>query len=95
MKTSFQIRALKKICEYLTLQTGKKVISNEMGQLNTQRQLVNSMLDACNSINMPYIIWYSGDAKRDGGLHCIILTAVYEQPEIFSGIICLKGGNLF
>ncbi|MEP6514538.1 MAG: hypothetical protein ABJA79_11755, partial [Parafilimonas sp.] len=57
--------ALKAITHYLMAVTGKKTISNEMGQLNYLPALVTSMLDTCNAVKMKYVIWYSGDGGLD------------------------------
>ena len=40
--------------------TGKKIITNEYGQLNDKPALTTSMIDAFRSANFKYAIIYSG-----------------------------------
>ena len=63
--TSATPGAFQEIADYLYAETGKHMISNEMGQLNLQPELVSSMLKVCNQVRMPYSIWWSGDWGLD------------------------------
>jgi hypothetical protein len=49
------------ICSYLEKVIGKKVITNEVGQHNTNSNLVVSMLRTAIDAKNPYYIWYSGN----------------------------------
>jgi hypothetical protein len=57
--------ALLEICTYLTGETGKKIMSNEMGQLNKQKGLTSSMLQVNNDCGLKYNTWFSGDWGLD------------------------------
>lgn len=59
--TSATPGVFKEISDYIFAETGKQIVSNEIGQLNLQPQLVSSVLKVCNQIKMPYTIWFSGD----------------------------------
>ncbi len=52
---------LQEVCDYIYDVTGKKTISNEMGQLNTQPNLVTGMMNETINVHMDYCIWFSGD----------------------------------
>lgn len=49
--------ALGRIVKYLKRETGKDVMSNEMGQLNDSGIMVTEMLENAENMEMPYVIW--------------------------------------
>src|SRR6266542_6533915 len=51
---------LKEVADYFRRKTGKKIITNEYGQLNDKPALTTSMIDAFRSANFKYAIIYSG-----------------------------------
>lgn len=52
------------IQEYLTVRTGRTVITNETGQRNnTNPQLVTGMLQEYDQLKFPYMVWFSGDGN--------------------------------
>lgn len=56
-------KAIGEVVDYLRRATGKEVITNEIGQLNQSPLMVQSILEKCVSLQLPYIIWYSGDGE--------------------------------
>ncbi len=53
------VEVLKQICN-------KPVITNEIGQFNTKGTLTTDILQKCYDLNLPYVIWYSGDGPKIG-----------------------------
>ena len=65
-------KSIGEVVDFLKRSTGKKIITNEIGQINSSPNIVRSVIDKCISLNMDYIIWYSGDgddANDAVGLH--------------------------
>lgn len=54
-------KAIGEVVDFLKRVTGKEVITNEIGQLNESPKMVQSILEKCVSLQLPYVIWYSGD----------------------------------
>lgn len=50
---------------YLKKRTNKRIISNELGQLDYQPSTLVSFVEMCTNHGFPYIIWYSPD--QDAG----------------------------
>lgn len=48
------------IC-YLRNETGKNILTNEIGQYNDQTGITSAIMDEMKRMNIPYAIWYSGD----------------------------------
>jgi hypothetical protein len=46
--------------------TGKKIITNEIGQLNIQGGITTAMLQKCYDLQLPFAVWYSGDGDEYG-----------------------------
>lgn len=42
------------------------MITNEIGQFNNKGTLVTDILQKCYDLNLPYVIWYSGDGADFG-----------------------------
>ncbi len=49
------------LINYLKKRTGKPVISNELGQFDTDPNTLISMMQLCTANKFPYAIWYSPD----------------------------------
>lgn len=54
-------KSIGEVVDFLKRSTGKKIITNEIGQINSSPNIVKSVIDKCVSLNMDYIVWYSGD----------------------------------
>lgn len=54
-------KGLEEVVQFLRRRTGKEVLTNEIGQLNTSPTVVKDVLKKCLELRIPYIIWYSGD----------------------------------
>lgn len=52
--------------EVFRLITQKPVITNEIGQFNLKGTLTTDILQKCYDLNLPYVIWYSGDGPKLG-----------------------------
>lgn len=59
--TSPDTQALYEVISYLKKRTGKAVISNELGQFDTDPNTLTSHVQMCTDRGFPYIIWYSPD----------------------------------
>lgn len=49
------------VINYLKKRTGKQVISNELGQFDTDPNTLQSHLQLCSDQAFPYVLWYSPD----------------------------------
>lgn len=56
--------ALIEVVAYIKARTGKKTMTNEMGQINSSPALTLSMLIAAKDAGLQYIGWFSGDLGR-------------------------------
>ena len=54
-------KSVKIVGDYIRMRTGKQVMSNELGQHNTDPAIVNYMLSAFKQANYEYAIWFDGD----------------------------------
>jgi len=63
--TSPDTQAFNTVINYLQKRTGKKVISNELGQFDEDPNTLEAHVQACTNQQFPYIIWYSPD-ENDG-----------------------------
>ena len=59
---------LSDVADYLRSATGKKVITNEFKQLNTNPSLITSMVDAFNTASFKYAIEYDGTGAAGNGV---------------------------
>ena len=59
--TSPDTIALGEVINYLKKRTGKAVITNELGQFDTDPNTLLSHIQICADKGFPYIIWYSPD----------------------------------
>ncbi len=53
------------IVNYIKKRTGKKIISNELGQMDYDPQTLLNHVQLCKSQGFPYVLWYSPD--QDAG----------------------------
>ena len=53
--------ALNEVINYLKKRTRKKVITNELGQFDTDPNTLIAHVQLCTDQDLPYIIWYSPD----------------------------------
>ncbi len=60
--------AIHEFTKYLYNHTGKKVITNEIGQRNLNPDLTADILNKAIAESMDYIIWYDGDGPISVGL---------------------------
>ena len=68
--------------EALQAVTGKIAITNELGQHNSWATIPTQLLTKLVSLNMPYIIWYSGDGQGDFHLaYALSDSAVELRPN--------------
>ncbi len=61
-------QALSAVINYLKKRTGKTIISNELGQFDTDPNTLLSLMQLCTDKGFPYVIWYSPDenaGKKD------------------------------
>ncbi len=58
---------LVEVSNYLTRITGKPVICNEMGQINSSQTLVTGMLKNAIAANLKYVIWNDSQKTNDVG----------------------------
>lgn len=58
--SSADAQGLGETIDYLQRATGKKVITNEMGQYDQDPATLTASVDMCSSYKLPYILWYSG-----------------------------------
>ncbi len=56
---------LHQIVNYLKKRTGKKIISNELGQMDYDPNTLLDHLKLCDNQHFPYVLWYSPD--QDAG----------------------------
>jgi hypothetical protein len=66
-----ETEALEDVINYLKKRCNKPIISNELGQLDTDPNTLLSMMQLCTDEHLPYILWYSPDehaGKRDAPL---------------------------
>ena len=63
--TSPDTLSLHQVINYLKKRTGKKIISNELGQLDYDTNTLLRHVQMCTNQFFPYIIWYSPD--QDAG----------------------------
>jgi len=56
-------QAFNAVINYLTKRTGKPVLSNELGQVDTDPNTLTAHVQVCFNYNFPYIIWFSPDPK--------------------------------
>jgi len=61
--TSPDAYALSCVINYLKKRTSKPVISNELGQFDTDPNTLLTMMQQCTNNQFPYVIWYSPDEK--------------------------------
>lgn len=54
-------KAISEVVDYLRRATGKKIMSNETGQLNNSPKVVIQTAKAYNDAKVSYLLWYSGD----------------------------------
>ncbi len=66
--TQVDTRAMNEVITYLRDATGKPVISNEVGELNTSPAIVQDMMQQFRTSNLPYVLWYSGDGTVTNGM---------------------------
>jgi len=59
--TSPDTQALNEVINYLKKRTGKAIISNELGQFDTDPNTLLAHVQLCTDRGFPYIIWYSPD----------------------------------
>jgi len=55
--------SIQEIIQYIERVTGKKVVSNEVGERSHSPELVAQMMDEFTKANMEYCIWFSGDGE--------------------------------
>ena len=60
------MKGFQETIEVFRLITNKPVITNEIGQFNNKGTLVTDILQKCYDLNLPYVIWYSGDGADFG-----------------------------
>jgi hypothetical protein len=58
---------LQEIVNYLEKATGKTVMTNEIGQINSSPSLVTGMLQNTLTAQLPYAIWYDATAGGNNG----------------------------
>lgn len=51
--------AINEVINYLVKRTGKTIISNELGQFDTDPGTLTALVQRCTDRGFPYIIWYS------------------------------------
>ncbi len=56
------VQGLGETISYLKRVTGKPVITNEIGQYDSDPETLTSTMDICRSYNMPCVLWYSGQS---------------------------------
>jgi hypothetical protein len=59
--TSPDTQALSSVINYLKKRTGKPIISNELGQFDTDPNTLLSLVQLCTNRSFPYIVWISPD----------------------------------
>lgn len=57
-------KALQEAVTYLRRATGKAVITTEIGQHDDSVEWVKNVLPKAYELDLPYIIWFSGDGKK-------------------------------
>jgi len=60
------MKCFQETVEVFRLITNKPVITNEIGQFNLKGTLTTDILQKCYDLNLPYVIWYSGDGPKLG-----------------------------
>lgn len=60
------MKGFQETVEVFKLICNKPVITNEIGQFNTKGTLTTDILQKCYDLNLPYVIWYSGDGPKIG-----------------------------
>lgn len=56
--------ALEQAVQYLKKMTGKTPITTEIGQHNTSVSWVKNVIAKAYQLQIPYVIWFTGDGKR-------------------------------
>jgi hypothetical protein len=59
--TSPDTQDLSAVINYLKKRTGKPIISNELGQFDTDPNTLLSLVQLCTDKGFPYIVWFSPD----------------------------------
>lgn len=57
-------KALEQAVGYLKKMTGKTPITTEIGQHDTSADWVKNIMEKAYELQLPYIIWFTGDGKR-------------------------------
>jgi len=63
--TSPNTDALNEVINYIKKRTRKDIISNELGQFDTDPNTLLALVDLCTNRNFPFIIWYSPDENSN------------------------------
>ena len=79
------------VVNYLKRTTGKPVITNEFGVLNTSPILIQELMQQVLNTNMDYAIFYSGDGAGGSKLCRMVMRALekWEMPceILFNSIV--------
>lgn len=69
------VNIIKAVCDYITQQTGKKVISNETGTKTTDSSIITSMMRQWDSVGVDYCIFWDG-VGSEGALPLTTQTGI-------------------
>ncbi len=69
------VNIIKAVCDYISQQTGKKVISNETGTKTTDSSIITSMMRQWDSVGVDYCIFWDG-VGSEGALPLTTQTGI-------------------
>lgn len=75
--------ALKNVVDYVVEKTGKPVISNETGTLNSQSELVTAIMKDMQSVGIKVCVWFSATSDSGQTDPLNIGTDLTEEGEAF------------